>query len=107
MSLPLFEGSSEGSAWRVAARQRLDWRAWGDELVVYDDRTAQTHLLHWPAAAALAALLRSNGPLSTPELLGHLLEGDSGASVEEADADATRAVLDGLQKAGLIERCSP
>jgi PqqD family protein of HPr-rel-A system len=88
-----------------AAGQRLDWRAWGDELVVYDDRTAQTHLLHWPAAAALAALLRSSRPLSTRELLGHLLEGDAGASPD--DADAAQAVLDGLHEAGLIERCSP
>ena len=56
--------------WRSVDPLALHWRTWGEEHVVYDDGSGDTHLLDAEAAAVLLRLTR--GPASTDELVTEL-----------------------------------
>ncbi|MFT5448985.1 MAG: PqqD family protein of HPr-rel-A system [Gammaproteobacteria bacterium] len=61
--------------WRVMRPQRLRVRRWDDEVVVYDDRSGDTHILDDFAGYVLEGLMCSSA--STDELLDAWLALDS------------------------------
>ena len=67
---------------KVIAPQRLHTRCWGDQAVVYDDRTGHTHLLGALALEVLEVLQRS--PLDRDALLERF---------DAAERDAVEKVL--------------
>jgi hypothetical protein len=71
--------------WRLA--DGLLWRAWEDEIVVYDDRSGDTHRLTAPSASVFLSL-------QTP----------TPADRAAAEPDELHAeILDGLARLGLVE----
>jgi hypothetical protein len=68
--------------WRLA--DGLVWRCWDDELVVYDDRSGDTHRLTQRSATVFLAL--------QPQALA--------GGCDDLDAE----VIDGLARLGLVER---
>ena len=57
---------ADGSPWRVAPNANLIWRTWGDESVVFDPRSGDTHLLDTVSREVLALLEQQ--ALALPEL---------------------------------------
>ena len=94
-----------------AAHAALGWRRWQDEWVVYDERSARTHLLVDSAGAVLQEVLAAREGLSALEIWNRLFV--EGTSVE-ADATPTaserqslEAVLTEFVRLGLVERQCP
>jgi hypothetical protein len=79
---PAPAGAPVPGRWRLA--DGLVWRCWEDELVVYDDRSGDTHRLTQRSATVFLAL--------QPQA--------STGSADDLDAE----VIDGLQRLGLVER---
>lgn len=75
------------SSYCILDPQRLHTRRWGDEAVVYDDRSGHTHLLGALAITVLTRLLE--GPSSRNELLRHSGDADPKA-VDEVLAQLVR-----------------
>jgi hypothetical protein len=73
---------SPAGPWRLA--DGLIWRCWEDELVIYDDRSGDTHRLTRRSATVFLALQSQTAA------------GDS----DDLDAE----VIDGLAGRGLVER---
>jgi PqqD family protein of HPr-rel-A system len=48
--------------WRLSAGQLLRWRSWGDESVLYNDLSGDTHLLDDSAMCVLRLLQRAAQP---------------------------------------------
>ena len=87
-------------AWRITGGCRLHWRAWGEESIVYDAASGDTHLLDPLSAEVLKALERSSmATAQLAELLGARLE-----SVPEGELSShISALLPRLHDLGLIE----
>jgi PqqD family protein of HPr-rel-A system len=60
----------EGTRWTVPEENRLAWRGWDDEFLVYNAASGQTHHLNLLAAEALRCLAAE--PALTRELVGRL-----------------------------------
>lgn len=73
-------------------------RHWGDETVVFDSNSGQTHLLAQPAGLLLSTLC--TGPQSETDLQS-LIANISGVSDEDAAA-YVRDTLQSLQSLGLL-----
>ncbi len=84
--------------WQVLPGQSLRHRSWGDESVLYNDLTGDTHLLGANAMAVLLAL--QPGPLALPALCQGLDAADS------ASVDAVAAILSELELISLVEDCA-
>jgi PqqD family protein of HPr-rel-A system len=56
--------------WRIAAPAQLSWRSWEGEIVLYNDRSGNTHHLEAVAAEAFEALLAA--PADQTELAGRV-----------------------------------
>ena len=56
--------------WKSVDPSTLQWRSWGDDHVVYDDGSGDTHRLDAEAAAVLRRL--TEGPASGSELVAEL-----------------------------------
>jgi PqqD family protein of HPr-rel-A system len=80
--------------WRLTPGQLLHHRQWGDDCVLYNDLSGDTHLLDEGALQVLLALRQ--GPLDAAAL-AIALEADGG------DADDLRALLAELQQLSLVE----
>lgn len=48
--------TAESTYWRLPAGAELLWRSWGDEVVVFNSASGQTHLLDALSGAALKEL---------------------------------------------------
>jgi PqqD family protein of HPr-rel-A system len=57
----------DDARWRVMRPERLRLRRWGDHVVVYDDRSGDTHLLEGAAGRVLERL--ASGAAGRDELL--------------------------------------
>jgi PqqD family protein of HPr-rel-A system len=90
--------------WRIDDAAGRHWRAWGDEVVVFHEPTAATHLL--PADAATVFLtLGEAGPHGLDEAsLWHEL-GESAPGDEQKRH--LRDILGSLQASGLAECRAP
>jgi PqqD family protein of HPr-rel-A system len=87
--------------WRLASAQALHFRSWGDEFVVYNSLSGDTHLLGQVAAHVLTKLQET--PLETPilaESLAPLLQNNFD---EELVPEVERLLAD-LVSLELVER---
>lgn len=88
--------------WRLNSCQRLEFRGWEDEFVVYNDLSGDTHLIDG-LAMHLLTILRERGP--TDELgLIDACDGAFGADGGASAADELATVMDALQALALVER---
>lgn len=85
--------------WRVGSGQLLEHRGWGDEFVIYNSLSGDTHLIDADAMDIL--LLLQEGETDNAALLAALAH--SGAMAEDA-TDRLAMVLDQLQSLSLVER---
>lgn len=92
-------GSSAGT-W-LAAAPDLRVRRWGDEAVVYDPATAQTHLLN-ELVADVFNLLHEAGARSWPDLQAWLSE--DGTALDAEESASLAGIIDDLIQLGLVER---
>ncbi len=88
--------------WQLRPGQRLRLRAYGDECVLYNDHSGDTHLLGGSAAYLLELL--ATGPRTEAALLAQLALAVETASEASFDADAC-ALLAQLAGLFLIEPC--
>lgn len=87
------------SNWALCLRHGLMHRTWGDETVVYDPLSGNTHFLDPVAAAVLAHLGTSDA--STAVITDSLLT-EFGAENEEDVLAAVSAALARLRDIGLV-----
>lgn len=89
------------NTWSCAASERFRIRSWsGDEGVVYDTLSGDTHLLE-PLALELLHCLDSAPPRSARALLGDLADsvGDDGL---ESALHAVEQSLESMRRVGLV-----
>lgn len=94
--------------WRLDPAGATAWREWGDEIVVFNERTSSTHRLESLAAAVFSVLARSTGERSLPDIVRELDDdggGECAATPEEIDR--LRDILDSLRQCGLAECRAP
>lgn len=99
----------DDSRWRVMRPQRLRLRRWGEHVVVYDDRSGDTHLLDDPAGRVLERL--ASGAASRAELLA-LADGVCEQHDDEQYDDEQQArhgvqLMDVLQRLRLLGLVKP
>jgi PqqD family protein of HPr-rel-A system len=87
--------------WQAPAAGRIGWRHWDDAYVVFDDATADTHLLSGDAGAVLVALLDAAPSCTTAELLARV---SGEATGDDAQLSALHEILAGLERIGLASR---
>lgn len=86
--------------WRLTAGQQLRWRSWGDESVLYNDLSGDTHLLDDSAMFVLRLLQRASQPeASLVDALCAEFEAEHGA---DSARDAAE-LLASLSALSLIE----
>ncbi len=90
--------------WTAVSGFDLHWCSWGDESIVYNDGSGDTHLLSPVDAEALKSLQQA--PANIPELAERI------ASALNIEADDEfffylETLLTQLEKLGLIERIRP
>lgn len=78
-----------GMKWQAASPQSIQMKTWGNETVVHDARSGNTHLLGNNAAMLLATLLQA--PRETQSLLDALTDATPGQSL-----DINRQYINGL-----------
>lgn len=86
--------------WSCAGRERFLVRSWGEEGVVYDTLSGDTHLLE-PLALELLTRLDGGTPRSARALLDDLadLVEDAGS---ESSLEAIEHGLESMRRAGLV-----
>ena len=90
--------TASGPRWRLAAIDRARVARYGDEAIVFNALTWQTHYLNAAAARVLDALLQ--GPRATMELIVAMdLDADA-----QTQGRALAELLGDLQAKGLIEQ---
>ncbi|MFQ5958848.1 MAG: HPr-rel-A system PqqD family peptide chaperone [Alphaproteobacteria bacterium] len=62
----------DGARWRLPEGVRLLWKTWGDEVVVFNTSSGQTHLLDPLSGAVLESIEAS--PMTVAQLTGRLAE---------------------------------
>lgn len=87
--------SESENRWQLVPGQLLRHMAWGDEAVLYNELSGDTHLVDADVIAVLLALRA--GPASVTELCARL---DGGADA----AAGIGTVLAGLRPLALVER---
>lgn len=88
--------------WRLNSGQRLDCRGWGEEFVVYNDLSGDTHLIDG-LAMHLLTVLRDSGPTDQRGLLD-ACEGAISADGAASAADELANVMGALHALALVER---
>lgn len=89
--------------WQIDRSGARSWRAWDDEVVVYNQRTATTHQLG-PAASAVFLTLADSDPVTEQDILSRMDAREERARPATADEmKHLRDILDSLQSLGLAE----
>lgn len=89
--------------WVVPGASEFLWEQWGEECVLFDPRTGQTHALNPLAAEALVSLQRR--ALTATQLTAHLAELIDLRSKRRL-AQQVEDILHEFEELGLVERCS-
>jgi len=89
--------------WALRGDSAIHFKEWQDEFVVFDERSAATHLLGWAAGAVLQALIDTNAAMSVPELLVALDLREHDQEFDRQEVEALGAILDELERIELIE----
>jgi PqqD family protein of HPr-rel-A system len=87
--------------WRLIDEALPAWRAWGEEVVVYNDATGDTHRLDATMALAFHAL--REGPIGPASLSGRLAPA-LGPGTDDELAEAAHSILAHLEQLELAER---
>ncbi len=90
----------ESRRWRVPRETRLLWRTWGEESVVFNARSGDTHLLDLLGREALAALEQQS--LTCGEL-AHWLAGRLDVPQDAELEQYVRQLVGQLEELGLLE----
>jgi PqqD family protein of HPr-rel-A system len=90
--------------WRVMRPERLRLRRWGEHVVVYDDRSGDTHLLEGTAGRVLERL--ASGVAGRDELLA-LAGGAPSQHDEEQRVRRMVQLADVLQRLGRLGLVKP
>ena len=92
--IPGSNTAAPGPRWQLVPGQLLRHQAWGDEAVLYNELSGDTHLVDADVIAALLALRA--GPASAAQLCERL-------GMAAADAGDLATMLSGLRHLSLIE----
>lgn len=92
--------------WRAVPPSALASREWDAEVVVYNDRTANTHLLDEFAAAILRELCVTDAGMAVGDLADALTKDPAGAATSGLTAAIT-AVLAEFDRLGLARAERP
>lgn len=97
------QDAASGARWALADPSAVHFRHWGDEVVVYDEAHALTHLLDPLAGSVLLALVAQSDGLDQIQLRAAVFELSSDADSVEELAQIDRS-LAGLGELGLATR---
>ena len=86
--------------WYLAPEGASAWRAWDDDVVVFNDRAASTHRLDAASSAIFLMLVEQPGLTSTQIIDSLTSDGDHPTPEEIGHL---RDILNGLQACGLAE----
>jgi PqqD family protein of HPr-rel-A system len=86
--------------WRIAGPQQISWRSWDGEIVLYNDRSGNTHHLEAVAAEAFEALL--SAPADRTELARRVATSLE-IPVNSELLDVIGSIVQRLRKFDLIE----
>jgi len=92
------------SAWRVRPLCKFHWRQFGDDWVVFDEGSGDTHRLDPVSAVALMCL--AEAPLSEAELTRQVAV-ETDLPEGEDLSRAVAAVIERFSGTGLIEPATP
>jgi PqqD family protein of HPr-rel-A system len=92
--------SAELNTWTVPSRINLQWKRWGDEFIVFNPTSGQTHLLNLVAGKALKLLEES--PASPSEIIDRLCE-TTGIESSTEFAEHIRRLFSEFDELGLVE----
>ena len=94
----------ERDTWMVPYESKLYWHSWGDEFVVYDGGSGDTHLLDAVGANALQSLEREPATLSE---LTEKMAASWDLEVQGELSDYLARLLSNLHKLGLVNPVEP
>ena len=92
--------SAELNTWTIPLWLNLQWRRWGDEFIVFNPTSGQTHLLNLVAGKALKLLEKS--PASPSEVMDRLCE-TTGVESSTEFLDHLRRLFSEFDDLGLVE----
>lgn len=98
------ESYSISRQWRAISSDRLIWREWDDEFVIYNENTASTHLLE-PVMAAVLQQLSSEQCFIETNVLERRMFGEIPEKMSN-NIEATfslEPILTELEHVGLVE----
>jgi len=87
-------------SWRLTDPARIRIRRFGDEALIFNPLSWETHLLGLPAMSLIEALAR--GPMREVDLARTLVDDDEEAAEAEALMNRVRALLDELWGLGIV-----
>jgi PqqD family protein of HPr-rel-A system len=90
----------DGWEWRIPAESQLHWRAWEDDVVLFDARSGETHLLNAVAAEVLKSLAESPADLGT---LARRVAIHFDVAPDSGWLSRLKALLARFDEAGLVE----
>jgi len=82
------------SPWRISAPQRLAWREWDGEIVVYNDLTGSTHHLGTLGSAVLSTLIQHPAPLAASALVDTIAQAFEVAADTPLQREIERALIE-------------
>lgn len=94
----------EAQRWKIVSQDRLHWRVWDGEFVVYDNGSGDTHLLS-PEGAEILHLL-SKHPASVEQVVQHMAL-KLNVETDESLYAGTKNALTNLDQLGLIQPVTP
>ena len=86
--------------WRTAADQKILWRCWEGDYVIFSSLSGETHILDVASGKVLKRIM--NGPSTTEDIrsaIGDFLEVRNNSEL----ACAVDKILNGLEDTGLVE----
>ena len=94
-----FEFTSQ-NIWRIPADQKILWRHWEGDYVIFNSLSGETHILDIVSGKVLKRIM--NGPSTTEDIrseIGDFLEVRNDSEL----ARAVDKILNGLEDTGLVE----
>lgn len=95
------QNATRTARWRVVSPDRLTPRHWGEETILFNQASGQTHYLNQLAWEVLSRLMRG-GPLTWEALIASLADCCEPELLDRS-APAISALLEELDSLGLIE----
>lgn len=87
--------------WRLASGRHLHWRVWGDEHVLYEAGSGDTHLFETPLAKRVLDLLGQEAVCV--EELARRLDAEQATDEPACTQAAVQEILIELRRCGLVE----